>query len=169
MITGVRWQESQRRKNTRGIYERLGTTQKNKVMLNNDNDDRRRLFESCLSKSKHICNPIVDWEDHDVWEYIHSEKICLNPLYERGLTRVGCIGCPMAGKGRYKEFAWFPTYQKAYLRAFEKMLENRKKQGKLENTIHWKDAESVFRWWMEDKNIEGQMAFSWTDDYEVFY
>lgn len=111
----------------------------------------------------------MDWEDRDVWEYIHSEKICLNPLYERGLTRVGCIGCPMAGKGRYKEFAWFPTYQKAYLRAFEKMLENRKKQGKLENTIQWKDAESVFRWWMEDKNIEGQMAFSWTDDYEVFY
>lgn len=169
LITGVRWQESQRRKNTRGIYERFGTTQKSKVMLNNDNDDRRKLFESCLAKSKHICNPIVDWTDQEVWDYIRSEKLQINPLYDRGLTREGCIGCPMAGRGRYKEFAWFPTYERAYIRAFEKMLENRRRAGKLEKTEKWKDAESVFRWWMEDKNIEGQMAFSWTEDYEVFY
>lgn len=169
LVTGVRWQESTKRKNTRGIYEKFGTTQKSRVMLNNDNDDRRKLFESCLAKSKHICNPIVDWTDHDVWEYIRAEKLPLNPLYDKGMTRVGCIGCPMAGKERYKEFAWFPTYQRAYIRAFEKMLEYRKNQGKPEKSIRWKDGESVFRWWMEDKNIEGQMAFSWTEDYKVFY
>ena len=56
-----------------------------------------------------------------------------------------------------------------FVHLFEKMLENRRRAGKLEKTEKWKDAESVFRWWMEDKNIEGQMAFSWTEDYEVFY
>ena len=58
--------------------------------MNNDNDDTKRLFEACFSRSKHVCNPIIDWSDQDVWEYIRSEKIPMNPLYEMGFYRVGC-------------------------------------------------------------------------------
>lgn len=72
---------------------------KRAIILNNDNDDTRRLFESCLSRGKHVCNPIVDWSDQQVWEYIQAEKIPMNPLYEMGFHWVGCVGCPMAGKG----------------------------------------------------------------------
>ena len=32
-----------------------------KIILNNDNDEQRMLFESCTLKGKRICNPIVDW------------------------------------------------------------------------------------------------------------
>lgn len=63
-----------------------------KVILNNDNDDRRRLFETCTLKAKRICNPIVDWKDSDVWDYIEAEKIEINPLYECGYSRVGALG-----------------------------------------------------------------------------
>ena len=73
-MTGVRWAESYKRK-SRGIYESLARTKENKIIINNDNDDRRILFESCRIKSRHICNPIVDWSDRDVWEYIRAEKI----------------------------------------------------------------------------------------------
>ena len=39
------------------------------------------------------------------WDYIRSEHIPVNPLYERGFHRVGCIGCPLAGRaGRQFEF-----------------------------------------------------------------
>lgn len=66
------------------------------------------------------------------------------------------------GKRRYKEFADFPTYKRAYIRAFEKMLEG-------VTTKYWKSGEDVFRWWMEDKNTEGQLAFNQegyiTEDY----
>ncbi|RAZ12576.1 hypothetical protein DK853_52575, partial [Klebsiella oxytoca] len=68
-------------------------------------------------------NPIVDWTDRDVWEYIRSERLPMNPLYDMGFFRVGCIGCPMAGKTRWKEFALFPTYRHAYTKAFGRMLE----------------------------------------------
>lgn len=44
-------------------------------------------------------NPIVDWSDDDVWDYMHSEHLPVNPLYCEGQKRVGCIGCPMAGRG----------------------------------------------------------------------
>lgn len=77
-----------------------------------------------------------------------------NSLYKMGYTRVGCIGCPMAGKHRWKEFADFPTYKRAYIRAFGKMLDAIKAA---EKPTKWKSAEDVFLWWMEDDNIEGQM------------
>ncbi len=66
------------------------------------------LFESCTLKGKRICNPIVDWRDSDVWEYIRSERLEINPLYDMGFYRVGCLGCPMAGKNRWTEFRLFP-------------------------------------------------------------
>lgn len=101
ITTGVRWEESASRRENRGIYE-AGR----KVVLNNDNDDRRRLFENCRLQAKRVCNPIIDWTDADIWEYIKSEHLTINPLYQCGFSRVGCIGCPMAGtKGRQKEFA----------------------------------------------------------------
>lgn len=53
----------------------------------------------------------------------------MNPLYEMGFYRVGCIGCPMAGKQRYREFQIFPTYEREYRHAFAKMLDLRKRQG----------------------------------------
>lgn len=172
ITTGVRWAESQKRKENRGIYESFafGNVKENKIILNNDNDDKRRLFESCRIKSKHICNPIVDWTDRDVWEYIQAERIPMNPLYEIGFLRVGCIGCPMAGKKRYREFSLFPTYERAYIRAFDRMLLERKLAGKDDATGTWKDGEAVFRWWMEEKTMPGQYAFSFDEDTnEIYY
>lgn len=105
ITTGVRWAESVKRRNSRGVYENFTANPEKKIILNNDNDENRRLFESCALKGKRICTPIVDWTDRDVWEYIRSERLPMNPLYEMCFYRVGCIGCPMAGKTRWKEFA----------------------------------------------------------------
>lgn len=124
-------------------------------MLLSDNDDTRRLFEQCELKAKTVVNPIIDWRDSDIWEYYWNECSSHNPLYKMGYYRVGCIGCPMAGKSRWKEFADFPQYKQAYIRAFEKMLETRKEKGL---TQDWKNGEEVFHWWMEDKNVPGQIS-----------
>lgn len=161
ITTGVRWAESKRRAERRGIFETMPSDLSKKVILNNDNDDRRRLFETCKLQHKAICNPIIDWTDADVWDYIQSEHIPLNPLYKCGFNRVGCIGCPMAGtKGRYHEFAFWPKYRKLYLGAFERMLEARRARGKLdENWNMGTSAEDVYHWWMEDGVLPGQIDF----------
>ena len=165
ITTGVRWAESVKRKNNRGIFENFTTDQTKKIILNNDNDEKRLLFESCAIKGKRICNPIIDWQDRDVWDYIRSERLPFNPLYENGFFRVGCLGCPMAGKRRYREFRLYPTYKRAYLRAFEAMLEVIHRE-KIPTT--WKDAQAVFEWWMEDETLEGQVELldfdSWREE-----
>ena len=99
IATGVRWAESTRRKNSRGVMELMHKDPAKRIILMGDNDEKRQLFETCNLKSKMTVNPIVDWSDDDVWDYTHSEHLPVNPLYCEGQKRVGCIGCPMAGRG----------------------------------------------------------------------
>lgn len=116
---------------------------------------RRRVTELCMQRHKMTVNPIIDWTHTDVWEFIRSENIDVCELYQCGYSRVGCIGCPMVNKTRWKEFSDFPQYKKLYIHAFDRMLKERKRRGK---ESKWKTAEEVFLWWMEDDNIPGQMS-----------
>ena len=152
ITTGVRWAESATRKK-RGIFENIHSNPEKRVILNNDNDDRRRLFETCMRQHKAVCNPIIDWSDADVWDYIESEKIPVNPLYECGFSRVGCVGCPMAGKGRDMEFNRYPKIKAAYIRALGNMVLARKQRGL---PCQWQSGVDVFHWWMEDGVLPGQ-------------
>ena len=179
IATGVRWAESSSRKNNRGIYERLGSSKKTKLILNNDNDGARMLFENCRLKAKRVVNPIVDWTDDDVWDFlgdgtqvlcknynITANGIPVNPLYDEGWCRVGCVGCPMAGRhGREREFLRWPKYRNLYIQAFDRMLEERKRRGKMDGS--WRSGATgldIFNWWMEYGTLPGQI--DWLEDYE---
>jgi phosphoadenosine phosphosulfate reductase len=155
IATGVRWAESASRKNNRGIYEKSNPDKDRRIILNNDNDDKRMLFENCRLKAKRVVNPIVDWTDTDVWQFLLDAKAPVNHLYGEGWCRVGCVGCPMAGtKGREEEFARWPKYQQLYINAFEKMIEERIRRGKVEGA--WRTGKDVFNWWMEYDILPGQ-------------
>lgn len=169
IATGVRWEESTKRKE-RKDFEIITSNIKNairlsqEIILSNDNDEKRQFIERCELKAKSVCNPILDWLDSDIWEYIRSENIQYNPLYDMGYMRVGCVGCPMAGKKRYKEFADFPTYQQAYIRAFDKMLEKIRSKGE---KTKYKNGEELFKRWMEDENVKGQMSLFDMEGFDV--
>lgn len=169
IATGVRWAESAKRKD-RGVLEVLHSDKSKRLTLMNDNDDSRMLMENCQLKGKRVVNPIIDWTDADVLGYADSEKICMNPLYACGWKRVGCIGCPMAGKHRYTEFARYPKFQQAYIAAFDRMLAERERRGKnIEGTRWGKTGVDVFHWWMEDGVLPGQITMDdmealWSDD-----
>ena len=66
-VTGVRWEESTKRKHNRGLLE-LNNYTRQYIKLMNDNDESRRMFETCTMKSMHTLNPIIDWTSEDVWE-----------------------------------------------------------------------------------------------------
>lgn len=154
IATGVRWAESVARKKNRGTLEVLHSNRKKSLILANDNDEDRRLFETCQMKGKRVVNPIVDWQEADVLDYAAAEKIPMNPLYCEGFRRVGCIGCPMASKTRIMEFSRYPKIKAAYIRAFDKMLALRIEKGI--DAYSWRSGVDVFHWWMEDGVLPGQ-------------
>jgi phosphoadenosine phosphosulfate reductase len=138
----------------------LGATKDKNIILANDNDEKRMLFENCRLKAKRVVNPIIDWADEDVYGFLEDAKVPMNPLYAEGQCRVGCIGCPLAKReSREAEFARWPKYKQLYVNAFERMLEERKRRGKLDGS--WRMgtlAEDVFRWWMEYDVLPGQTS-----------
>ena len=45
-------------------------------------------------------NPLADWSDGDVWDYIAANGIPYNPLHDRGYASIGCTHCTKPGAGR---------------------------------------------------------------------
>lgn len=128
------------------------------MMLLTDNYDTRKLFESCEMKAKTVVNPIIDWKDEDIWNFIHIEKVPVCELYGCGYERLGCLGCPLARKSqREREMHDYPKYKQAYIHAFDRMLEMRRLKGK---KTQWTCGEEVYHWWMQDTNVFGQMQLS---------
>ena len=86
------------------------------------------MVEMCFRTKKTMVNPIIDWTDEDVWEFLNDvAQVPHCCLYDppHNLKRIGCIGCPMAGsKKMLQDFEKYPKYKQAYLKAFEKMIEN---------------------------------------------
>lgn len=156
VVTGVRWAESVRRKNTRSEieFDSYGSQSKQakerrEIFLNSDNDERRNMIENCAVKGKHILNPIVDWEDWEVWSFIKQNGFKYPSLYDEGFDRLGCIGCPMQGrKGMLRDFEIWPKYKQNYIKAFDRMVQKRKEKG-LE-VGEWKDGQAVFDWWVQN-------------------
>lgn len=182
-ITGVRWAESAKRKNSQGVITvRSGTKRLVKMIeevgldleydinaygglvMNCDNDDTAIFLHRCVRTQSVIVNPIVDWSDNDVWEFLYHYGIKVNPLYEVketnctycpfGEKRIGCNGCPMSGrKGMIKDFIRYPKYRDNYLRAFKRMQERRLADGlppfgyDLYGNI---TPQQIMMWWVGD-------------------
>lgn len=183
-ITGVRWAESVRRKNNQGLVTitskaagrelhdnpHFQGTKQGGIVLVNDNEDSRRMIESCYKRHKTMVNPIIDWTDADVWNFIRWYNIPYCSLYDEGWTRIGCIGCPMARRGnRERDFIRYPKYKAAYFRAFDKMIERRVQRHEKDPSMPvWRSAgadvdhvtaQDVFNWWMEYDVLPGQITF----------
>ena len=153
VITGVRWAESARRKNTRTSLE-VGDGRRERLNADDPDNQESMMFRFCLTKHKRILNPIIDWQNEDVWEFIHKYNVKYCSLYDEGYTRLGCIGCPMGNaKGMNHDFERYPKYKKMYLKAFERMLDERSRAGLVSKRIG-STPEEVMNWWIHGKKIE---------------
>ena len=93
-------------------------------MLRLDNRENARIVEMCYKNHTTLINPIIDWTDAEVWEFIREYNVPYCSLYDEGFKRLGCIGCPMGTvEHRRHEFERWPKYKELYLKAFEKMVE----------------------------------------------
>ena len=168
---GVRAAESRKRQG-RDIFSTRGGTYKDAIFFSLDHAEEVHqeakelndpvwdctLIKNMKEHNDTLVNPIYEWTDADIWEYIRQENIKVNPLYFRGYKRVGCIGCPLSGyHNMKKEFNDYPKYKQLYINAFNRMIAERKKKGK---KCEFETGEEVFEWWIEEykHNVKGQIS-----------
>lgn len=173
-ITGVRWAESPRRKQSHGEatimnkkmkevaeqeYAHIAykITPQGGIALPLDNRENAQMVEQCYRTRDTTINPIIDWTDAEVWEFIHEYKVSYCELYDQGYKRLGCIGCPMSSN-QQKELEDYPKYKELYLRAFAKMLD---KMNDSKLITSWTSPENVMLWWF--KTLHGTGSKSETE------
>ena len=123
------------------------------MVLVNDNEDSRRAVEACYRRRKTVVNPIIDWEDEDVWEFIKTYNVLYCELYDQGYKRLGCIGCPMNTTAA-AELDRYPKYKDHYLKAFQRMLD------RYTEPASWETPQDVMDWWLQSEKsapLKGQI------------
>ena len=132
------------------------------MTLNLDNAPERCTVEQCYRTSKTLVNPIIDWTDEDVWEFIKGEGVPYCHLYDEGCKRLGCVGCPLGG---YASMIWetevkWHQFRAFYVKTFDEMIAERVKSGKTNKTDAWLNGENMFLWWTGryQNNLPGQMT-----------
>lgn len=127
VITGVRWAESNRRK-------------------------KRQMVEHCMDSGqgdKQIINPIIDWTDSEVWEYIKENDLKYCSLYDEGFRRLGCIMCPMTShEKRIREAERWPKIAEQWKRTIYRCFEKRIADG--DDMGEWTTGEDMWKWWLHN-------------------
>lgn len=127
VITGVRKQESVKRAN-------------------------RRMVEQCtLGNGKVYINPIIDWSESDVWEFIRTFNVPYCRLYDERWKRLGCVCCPN-GDQKKQAKRWpkiADAYRRACIRAYNKAIAEGKPRT-------WASGEEMFNWWISGQHGKGQ-------------
>ena len=172
VVTGVRWSESNRRKMLHGVADiktkskkligeaiktnpSASVNNRGTLIMNDDNSESRRMVEQCYRTKRAIINPIVDWTDENVWEFLNDvARVPHCSLYDEGFKRLGCIGCPLAGyKKMLHDFERWPKYKNLYICALEKMyMNNTDKQMRILGNVRIENsreaANLIFDWWL---------------------
>jgi phosphoadenosine phosphosulfate reductase len=79
-ITGIRREQSPTRASAQHV----------------ERDERRDIWKF---------NPLVDWTDRDVWDYVSRHDLPYHPLHDRGYASIGCAPCTRPGSGREGRWA----------------------------------------------------------------
>jgi len=80
-----------------------------------------RSWRNPWTPNQMSASPIQDWSAMHVWLYLFSKEVSFNPLYERGLERIGCFMCPATDLGELRrigafaeEYGRWQTYLDSY-------------------------------------------------------
>ncbi len=61
------------------------------------------IGEGVKTSSQVNLMPILDWGAHELWLYLLENNLLINRAYRYGLSRVGCLMCPLSSE----KYAWF--------------------------------------------------------------
>ncbi|MGA2010917.1 MAG: phosphoadenylyl-sulfate reductase [Solirubrobacteraceae bacterium] len=77
-----------------GIRREQATTRAGAAKL--ERDERRGIWK---------LNPLADWTEKDLWNYIFAHDLPYHPLHDQGYASIGCVPCTLPGAGREGRWA----------------------------------------------------------------
>lgn len=115
-------------------------------------------------KGKIHAYPIMQWNELEIWEYIKKNNLPYPEHYDKGFTRLGCVGCPLANRSqRIIEYKMYPRYVVATIKAIDQNIKAGKSLSKFFDNPY-----DAFFWWISEKSIiEHQQEKLFKTDYET--
>lgn len=119
----------------RKLKELAGTGKQPKVMafegVRAEESERRSQYARIGRGVKHsnVINvrPIFEWSATEIWLYLLFNHLPINKAYRKGLSRVGCVVCPLSSEiGDCMDSRIFPNTAKPFI---DKLKENAIKAG----------------------------------------
>jgi len=78
-------------------YEKKYGTKPFIGILASESNRRMMLYRqygcTTFTTGKESCRPLSHWTEMDIWDYIHKNDLEYSPIYDKGETRTGCVGC----------------------------------------------------------------------------
>lgn len=158
-ITGVRKAESAKRAK-REEFELLNKFSGTIDQFNRAYHQGGEVQQECMGgKDKIVVNPILNWTDNDVWNFIRENNIPYPSLYDEGWTRIGCLLCPMASsRYKYIQLRKYPRLRNGYVHCIQGIKEEREKNGDTNKGIWLEDNDTIFDWYVSSKNYAEFLA-----------
>jgi phosphoadenosine phosphosulfate reductase len=101
-------------------------------------------------KNKTHVYPLLNWSSKDIWNYIHNNGLIYPEIYNSGLKRLGCVGCPLATKSqRISDYKLYPKITKRIIKAIKTNIDNKKSISK-----YFNDEYKAFYWWLSTESID---------------
>lgn len=104
----------------RDILHKESFTEMAFVGVRGDESVRRSGYDYISYGTKHkgqySCNPILDWNSAEVYLYLFANNLPINLAYKKGISRAGCLVCPMAAsKSDYMNHHNYPEDSQAFI------------------------------------------------------
>ena len=99
-------------------------------------------------KEKITVNPILDWTETDVWQYLNNvANVPHCELYDKGRHRVGCLFCPMKNP---KEIV---DDMRRYPHQFERLKKTVAKIAETSKAFS-NDPKAYLEWWLSNRSVQ---------------
>lgn len=147
VLTGVRAEESRKR----AAYAQIEIYSRRKEHIGKSKersiDELMANEVQCIKgKDRLMLRPILNWTSDEIWEYIYTYKLPVNPCYNK-VGRVGCMFCPFATA---KQIA---MYEKEYPLFYKRLMFSVEKWWNKTEDHVLDGPEDYYLWWKSKKNI----------------
>ena len=143
-LTGVRREESAKR----AKRQILDINKKPRQFDEFERNDKIDVQCFGNGKEKITVNPILDWTETDVWQYLNNVvNVPHCELYDQGRRRVGCLFCPMKSRNEVvDDMQRYPHQFKRLKGVVAKLAETSERFPN--------DPKGFIEWWLSDKSVE---------------